>query len=158
MKEGIWKKSLLAATFIASAGGCIGEGAHGTAGGDWGNAVTEQMLGSGDPAAIAAAIAPIARTLNTLSTYEGRKRRAAKSVQEDLAAHEQTLHEQRMAALKSNKTTKESEIGSVCSAPATAEEIAAYKDGLEAFFRELEAEVGPEEAAKIRKELGPEVA
>ena len=38
MKEGIWKKGLLAATFIASAGGCIGEGAHGTAGGDWGNA------------------------------------------------------------------------------------------------------------------------
>jgi hypothetical protein len=118
------------------------------------NAITEQMLDSGDPVAIAAAIAPVSRTLNTLSTYEGRKRRAAKSVQEELAAYEQTLHEQRIAALKANKTTPQPEIGSVCSEPTDAEVMQAHEESMEAFFRELEAEVGVEEAAKIRKELG----
>jgi hypothetical protein len=110
------------------------------------NAITVQMLETGDPLAIAAAIAPVARTLNNLSVYEGRRRRAAKSVQEELTAYEQ--------ALKSQKTKPQTEIGSVCSAPATAEEVQTYNDDIEAFFREVEGELGPEEAAKVRRELG----
>jgi hypothetical protein len=121
------------------------------------NAITEQMLDSGDPVAIAAAIAPVARTLNTLSTYEGRKRRAAKTVLQDLTAYEQTLNAQRLASLKPENTANQPQIGSVCSGAPTAEEVQAYKDQFDAFFREVEAELGPEEAAKIRKELGPEV-
>jgi hypothetical protein len=81
------------------------------------NAITVQMLESGDPTAIAAAIAPVARTLNTLSTYEGRRRRAAKAVQEELAAYEQTLREQPAPAQTQPKTAAAPKIGSVCPVP-----------------------------------------
>jgi len=38
MKARHWRTSLLAATFVASAGGCIGEAPQGAVGNDWGNA------------------------------------------------------------------------------------------------------------------------
>ena len=74
------------------------------------NAITVQMMEAGDPVATAAAIAPVARTLNTLSVYEGRRRRAAQAVQQELANLELLLLEQRQAAAKAK-------IGSVCSVP-----------------------------------------
>lgn len=118
------------------------------------SSIAVQMKEAGDPVATAAAIAPVARTLNNLSVYEGRRRRAAKTVQEDLNAYEQFLYEQRMAELKSLKTKPRPEIGSVYSAPVTTVEADTYEPEIEAFFREAEAEFGPEEAAKLRKELG----
>jgi hypothetical protein len=117
-------------------------------------AITLQMSEAGDPVATAAAIAPVARTLNTLSTYETRRRRAAKSIQEELNALEQAISE-RPAAPNSNKEKEEPEIGSVCSSPSAPVTDISYDTWLAesgALLRQLEAEVGPEEAAKIRKE------
>jgi len=118
-------------------------------------AITLQMSEAGDPMATAAAIAPVARTLNTLSTYEVRRRRAARSIQEELNAVEseraETLREQRDAETrKSNEIKAQPKIGSVCSASATAP----VPGDLDALRRELEAEFGPEEAAALLKEAG----
>ena len=49
------------------------------------------MSEANDLIATAAAIAPIARQLNTHSIYEGRRRQAAKAIQEELNALEQEL-------------------------------------------------------------------
>ena len=57
------------------------------------NAITRQMSETGDPIATAAAIAPATRQLNTYSIYEGRRRRAAKAILEELTAFEQELAE-----------------------------------------------------------------
>ena len=82
------------------------------------NAITKQMSEAGsDPIATAAAIAPATRQLNTYSIYEGRRRRAAKAILEELAAFEQELAEQQRATRISNKPNPQPEIGFVCSEP-----------------------------------------
>jgi hypothetical protein len=108
------------------------------------NAITRQMSEAGDPIATAAAVAPATRQLNTYSIYEGRRRRAAKAIQEELDAFEQELAQ----------ATKP-QIGSVCSTPSQTDELEAleaWKRDADAMLRQLEAEVGPEEAAKIRRQ------
>jgi hypothetical protein len=59
------------------------------------NAVSLQMQEASDPLATAVAIAPIAKTLSTLNLYETRRRRALKTVQEELEAMESALAERR---------------------------------------------------------------
>jgi hypothetical protein len=82
------------------------------------NAITRQMAEAGsDPIATAAAVAPATRQLNTYSIYEGRRRRAAKAILEELTAFEQELAEQQRAARISNKPNPQPEIGFVCSDP-----------------------------------------
>ena len=108
------------------------------------NAINKQMSEAGDPIATAAAVAPATRQLNTYSIYEGRRRRAAKAIQEELDAFEQELAQ-----------NPQPEIGSVCSTPSETTEqeaLAAWKRDLDAMLLRCEAEVGPEEAAKIRRE------
>src|ERR1700722_12607795 len=68
------------------------------------NAVSLQMQQAGDPMATAAAIAPIAKTLSTLNLYETRRRRALKTVQEELQAWEQAQAEAEADLHKPNKT------------------------------------------------------
>jgi hypothetical protein len=101
----------------------------------------------------AAAIAPVARTLNTLNLYETRKRRAAKAIAQELEAFEQALVE----APIPNKTEAKPEIGSVCSAP-TREFLLAELDKVcersAALIRSFEEEDGPELTAQIRRESG----
>jgi hypothetical protein len=114
-------------------------------------AITLQLSEAADPVATAAAIAPVSRTLNTLSTYEVRRRRAAKQIQEELNALEQSLREQREAdARKANQTKAQPKIGSVCSSSSTSP----APTDLDALRRELEAEFGSEEAAALLKEAG----
>lgn len=48
------------------------------------NAATTIMAAAGDPIATAALLASLSRTLNNLSIYEGRRRRAAKAIKEEL--------------------------------------------------------------------------
>ena len=92
------------------------------------NAVSLQMQEAGDPLATAVAIAPIAKTLSTLNLYETRRRRALKTVQEELEAMETALAERRAKELPPAaelytlaKETGESfnpqEFGFVCSLP-----------------------------------------
>jgi hypothetical protein len=76
-------------------------------------AITEQMFASGDPLATIAALAPVSRTLATLSTYEVRRRRAVKAIQKELDELEAKLAEESAAAQKSNQTKAEPEIGFV---------------------------------------------
>jgi hypothetical protein len=101
----------------------------------------------------AAAIAPVARTLNTLNLYETRKRRAAKAIAQELEAFEQALVE----APIPNKTEAKPEIGSVCSVP-TREFLLAELDKVcersAALIRSFEEEDGPELTAQIRRESG----
>lgn len=110
------------------------------------NSITMQMAASGaDAIATAAALAPVARTLATLSTYEGRRRRAAKSIREELAALEQELAEKAAAARKANKTNPEPQIGSVCPPPPepiSPAEFARQCDEFDAAMTRLEAEKG----------------
>jgi hypothetical protein len=111
------------------------------------NAITKQMSEAGDPIATAAAVAPATRQLNTYSIYEGRRRRAAKAILEELTAFEAELAEQRRNA--------KPQIGSVCSTPSETNEqeaLAAWKRDLDAMLLRCEAEVSPEEAAAIRRE------
>ena len=79
------------------------------------NAVAIQLNAAGDPIATAAAIAPIAKTLNTLNLYETRRRRALKTVQEELDLLTQAAAEAQ-AKLRA-ATPAPAEIGSVHSAP-----------------------------------------
>jgi hypothetical protein len=50
------------------------------------NAATTIMAAAGDPVATAALLASLSRTLNNLSIYEGRRRRASKAIKEELEA------------------------------------------------------------------------
>ena len=50
------------------------------------NAATAILAAAGDPVATAALLASLARTLNNLSIYEGRRRRASKAIKEELEA------------------------------------------------------------------------
>lgn len=112
------------------------------------NAISLQMSEAGDPLATAAALAPVSRTLNTLSIYETRRRRAASQLQQELNEMEQEIRQQSEAEpRKVNKTKPQLRIGSVCSsAPAPTD--------YEALRLELEAEFTPEEAAELLKEAG----
>jgi hypothetical protein len=112
------------------------------------NAITRQLSEAGDPLATAAAVAPVSRTLNTLSIYETRRRRAAKQIQQELNEMEQQIRDQREAeARKANKTKPQPQNGSVCSStPVPA--------GYEALRLELEAEFTPEEAAELLRDSG----
>jgi hypothetical protein len=101
----------------------------------------------------AAAIAPVARTLNTLNLYETRKRRAAKAINLELEAFEHFLVE----APVPSKTEAKPEIGSVCSAPPKMSLLAECDKVFErsaALIRRFEEEDGPELTAQIRKEAG----
>jgi hypothetical protein len=109
------------------------------------SAITAQMNAAGDPIATAAALAPVARTLNTLNLYEVRRRRAAKTIQEELAALEQAASEQ-VALAKSNKTTEKSKIGFDCSSdqsspaqPTLQEQVDRALMDADALIRQLEA-------------------
>jgi hypothetical protein len=83
------------------------------------SSISMQMANSGASATeTAAALAPVARTLATLSTYEGRRRRAAKAIQQELSAFEEELAAEHAAAARNaNKTNQQPEIGFVCPAP-----------------------------------------
>jgi hypothetical protein len=101
----------------------------------------------------AAAIAPVARTLNTLNLYETRKRRATKAIQLELETFEQSLAE----APESSETKAQPEIGSVCSSPSQEFLLAELDKVCErsaALIRRFEEEDGPELTAQIRKEAG----
>jgi len=108
---------------------------------------------SGDPLATAKAVASLARTLNTLSIYESRRRRAAKSVQEELAALEEAqAAKQRAEALaKSNETKADPEIGFVHSAPAEPSAYTKFLDETEALMCQMEAETDPIKIAELRE-------
>jgi hypothetical protein len=116
------------------------------------NAINLKMTEAADPVATAAAIAPVARMLNTLSIYENRRRRAAKAVAAELAELQQTQLEQ---TPKPNQTRAEPEIGFVCSNPVSESHLptmAEWAQSANALLAQLEAEVGPVEAAAIRAE------
>lgn len=119
------------------------------------NAIGIQMDEAGDPIATTEALVPVTRQLNTLSVYESRRRRAAKEIQAELDTLEQKLAEQ---PCNPNETQAESEIGSVCSTQAPDPTEDPVSSALEAWKRDaallaqLEGEVGPEEAAKIRRQ------
>jgi hypothetical protein len=114
-------------------------------------AVTLQLSEAGDPIAAAAAIAPISRTLNTLSTYEVRRRRAAKSIQEELNELERQIADKQAQARKASQTKAQPEIGSVCSEPVEPVSTEQQIEELQAFLRDFEAKVGPEETARLRQ-------
>jgi len=111
---------------------------------------------SGDPLATAKAVASLARTLNTLSIYESRRRRAAKSVREELAALEdaQAAQQRAEATAKPKETKAEPEIGFVHSAPLAPTDLERWQAQSDAMIAQLEAEVSPEEAAEIRRMTG----
>jgi hypothetical protein len=80
-----------------------------------------QMREAGaDAIARAAAIAPVARTLNTLNLYETRKRRAAKAITLELETFEKSREPE----------PAKPEIGSVCSTAPTASPLAEELDKL----------------------------
>jgi hypothetical protein len=108
---------------------------------------------AGDPLATAKAVASLARTLNTLSIYESRRRRAAKSVQEELAALEEAqAAKQRAEALAKSKQTKaDPEIGFVHSAAPEKSEYTKYQDVTEALLCQMEAETDPIKIAELRE-------
>ena len=116
------------------------------------NAVATQLNAAGDPIATAAAIAPIAKTLNTLNLYETRRRRALKTVQEELDLLTQAAAEAR-AKLRA-ETAPSPEIGSVHSAPfqfANDAELEAAMDRMREQIRLLEAQEIPEIPNGARK-------
>jgi hypothetical protein len=108
--------------------------------------ITTEMTESGASAReIAAALAPVSRTLATLSTYEGRRRRAAKTIQQELAALEQELAEQAAATRNANKTNQNSEIGFVYPAspkPVSPAEFARQCEELDKAMALIEQEKG----------------
>jgi predicted nucleic acid-binding Zn-ribbon protein len=119
------------------------------------NAVALQLNAAGDPMATAAAIAPIAKTLNTLNLYETRRRRALKTVQEELDLLTQAAAEAQ-AELRA-KTTRQDKIGSVHSAPSGTSrhpEYDAEMDAIREQLRIMEAQGDSESAAYLRKNLG----
>jgi hypothetical protein len=92
------------------------------------NAVSLQMQAANDTLATAVAIAPIAKTLSTLNLYETRRRRALKTVQEELEAMETALAERRARELplavglyslakEAGESFNPQEFGFVCSLP-----------------------------------------
>jgi hypothetical protein len=122
------------------------------------NAIYEQMSDSNDPAATAKAVAPVARTLNTLSTYEVRRRRAARQIQEELDALEDQLAQQRAEAARNSLQTKaQSRIGSVCSSPAESPSSTSFEDNLkiaDKLFSRLQADLSAANTAQLSKEAG----
>lgn len=72
-------------------------------------AITAQLSAAGDPVATAAAIAPIIRSLSTLSTYESRRRRALKTIEAELQALEDQKAEQLAAIQRAEQTRKDKE-------------------------------------------------
>jgi hypothetical protein len=112
------------------------------------NAVSLQMQEAGDPLATAAAIAPIAKTLSTLNLYETRRRRALKTVQEELIVVEQAQAE--AAALPA-------ENGFVHSAPSDLnfdQQLEASGERFRDLIRYYESQETPEAAAELRKLAG----
>ena len=135
------------------------------------NAVATQLTAAaGDPQATAAAIAPIARTLNTLNLYETRRRRALKTVKEELDAYEQAQTEAAKALEKQQVEIQEREhvdaqpialASAPIDAPVTAigfvysdEEIQAIVADAQTLISQLEAQESPETVAKLRKQAG----
>jgi hypothetical protein len=112
-------------------------------------AVYEQMSDSNDPTATAKAVAPVARTLNTLSTYEVRRRRAAREIQEELDALEQELAQQQAEAARNSKETKpQPKIGSVCSSSVQRRSFASFEDNsisTDDLRRQVEADLAAAE-------------
>jgi hypothetical protein len=108
-------------------------------------AITVQMSAAGDPAATAAAIVPVSRTLATLSTYESRRRRALKSIDAELAALEEQVAAIRVVQDTSmyNETKDEPEIGFVHPETGATISTADYERILanaDALIRQLQAE------------------
>ncbi len=115
--------------------------------------ISIQMADSGDPIATAKALAPVARTLATLSTYEGRRRRAMKTAREELAAFEEALAEkaaeERHNSLKMKANPENGFVHSALPQAKTVEQILAETD---AFIASLEAQETPKMVAKLRRE------
>ena len=112
------------------------------------NAVAIQLNAAGDPIATAAAIAPIAKTLNTLNLYETRRRRALKTVQEELDLLTQAAAEAQ-AKLRA-ETAPAPQIGSVHSAPQifmNDAELEAAMDRMREQIRLLEAQESTNDAS-----------
>ena len=113
------------------------------------NAVATQLNAAGDPIATAAAIAPIAKTLNTLNLYETRRRRALKTVQEELDILTQAAAEAQ-AKLRAELPAPP-QIGSVHSAPQkfmNDAELEAAMDRMREQIRLLEDQETPETTAR----------
>jgi hypothetical protein len=108
-------------------------------------AVSTQLAASGaDAITIASSLVPLTRTLNTLSTYETRRRRAAKSVQGELDALEADLLE--TALPEAQLPPPQKPVGSVCASyvkPASPAEFAKQ-------CRDFEARMEAEEASNPR--------
>jgi hypothetical protein len=116
------------------------------------NAVAIQLNTAGDPIATAAAIAPIAKTLNTLNLYETRRRRALKTIQEELDLLTQAAAEAQAklrAPTAAHEIQSQPKIGSVHSSPyefASDAELEAAIERMHEQVRLLEAQENPETA------------
>jgi hypothetical protein len=117
------------------------------------NAVSLQMQEAGDPLATAAAIAPIAKTLSTLNLYETRRRRALKTVSEELEAREQAQAE----APATPATATPAETGFVHSGPSDLnfdQQLEASGERFRDLIRYYESQETPEAVAELRKLAG----
>jgi hypothetical protein len=121
------------------------------------NAITVQLAGANDPLATANALTPHYKSLNTLGIYDQRRRRAAKAVEDRLAAIQQEKSDAATAHLAEaaqvyryfksvGKTWDPAENGFVCSVaeveayllrqkPQTTEEWMAENDAIAAKLR-----------------------
>lgn len=107
------------------------------------NAINLKLSEAGDPVATAAALASVTRTLNTLSIYEGRRRRTAKALALELAEYEMEVATRPTPAPTPNKTNQLPKIGSVCSTPVPSlsqEDINRMMAETEAFLARCAAE------------------
>ena len=121
------------------------------------NAVAIQLNAAGDPIATAAAIAPIAKTLNTLNLYETRRRRALKTVQEELDLLTQSAAEAQAklrAEIPAPLKEAPPQIGSVHSAPRkfmNDAELEVAMEHMREQIRLLEDQEAPEIASRLNK-------
>ena len=116
------------------------------------NAVAIQLNAAGDPIATAAAIAPIAKTLNTLNLYETRRRRALKTVQEELDLLTQAAAEAQ-AKLRA-ATPAPTEIGSVHSSLSSLtfdQQLEAAGGRVQDLVRYYESQQTPAAVAEVRQ-------
>jgi len=112
------------------------------------NILTRQLSEAGvDVASIIKSSAQCARTLATLTSYENRKRRTSKAIEEKIQEICQRMMEELEAEAKSNETNTEPEIGFVHPAPPTPPTDA----DLQAWLRHQTAGMTVEEALKFAK-------
>jgi hypothetical protein len=115
------------------------------------NVLTLQLSEAGaDVASIIKSSAQCARTLATLTSYENRKRRTGKLIEEQLHEMYQRMLEE-LEAANSKETKDEPEIGFVHPDPAGHEPPASQPDAQQAWLRRQTAGMTVEEALKFAK-------